>query len=319
MFALSNFGQDRMYVTAKNGLLVRDQPSLKANKINHLPNNTMIMILKKTGIQLAIQDKGEEIEGEWVQVYGFGNHHVEGYVFDGYLTSEKPEIWYSGKEAYYKTYSFDNLQDGTFESQSISSTYLNKELPVIQPNIVTLNAKQYPYFFNPYNNEIVLFENHELNNLKPIGKLNSLAQVDIDSTLYKIKFKDFTNCVWNRIRINEQFYYTDIDIHDFSSSKRLSHLNQKVKIVGQYDGYDGAYHLGYPEYFFMIFTNDENKVIHRTKVLDFYLNDEFAMEEDILRLKWNEINSLYEITLIGADEKITVIWDGKKSEIKNGK
>ena len=28
----------------------------------------------------------------------------------------------------------------------------------------------------------------------------------------------------------------------------------------------------------------KNKVIYKTKVLDFYLNDEFAMEEDILNL-----------------------------------
>jgi hypothetical protein len=143
-----------------------------------------------------------------------------------------------------------------------------------------------------------------------------LTQVCVDSVIYKYKFKDLTNCVWNRILINDKFYYTDADIHDFSISKDLNKLNQKLKIIGQEDGYDGAYHLGYPEYFFMIFTDIKNNVIYKTKVLDFYLNDEFAMQEDILKLEWNEKNNSYEITLIGADEKINISWNGKETEVK---
>ena len=71
-------------------------------------------------------------------------------------------------------------------------------------------------------------------------------------------------------------------------------LNQKVEIIGQYDGYDGAYHLAYPEYFFLIFTDNKNKVVYKTKVLEFYLNNEFAIDEDILKLNWNEKNKHYE-------------------------
>jgi hypothetical protein len=316
LFTISNFGQDRMYVTAESGLVVREKPSLKSNKIFHLPKNTMTYISKKTGINLVISDEGKEIKGEWLKIYGFDNKDTRGYVFGGFLTTEKPEIWYSGKEAYYKTYDYDNQQEGTFESNSISEKYLNQKIPNIEPNIEILNPKEFPYFLNPQNSKIVLFENHKLNNLKPAGILNSLTQVRIDSTFYKLKYKDYTNCVWNRININGKYYYTDLDIHDFSLSRELLNLNQKVEIIGQYDGYDGAYHLGYPEYFFMIFTTKENKVIYKTKILDFYLNDEFAMEEDILSLKWNEKNSSYEITLIGAEQKIKVNWNGKTAEIK---
>ena len=315
-FTMFSFGQVRMYVTAESGLVVRDNPSLKSNKIFHLPNNTLTYVKEKTGINLVILDDGKEKKGEWIKIYGFDEKDTEGYVFGGFLTTEKPEIWYSGKKAYYKTYDYDNQQEGTFESKSKSERYLNQELPIIKPDIETLNPKEFPYFLNPQNRKIVLFENHELNDLKPIGILNSLTQVRIDSTFYKFKFKDYSNCVWNRININGNYYYTDVDIHDFSLSKELVSLNQKVEIIGQYDGYDGAYHLGYPEYFFMIFTDRENQVIYKTKVLDFYLNDEFAMEEDILNLKWNENINSYEITLIGAEQKIKVSWNGKTSEIK---
>jgi hypothetical protein len=223
---------------------------------------------------------------------------------------------YAQKEIYYPEYNYDNLKDGTYEIKSFSKEFFKKELPIIKPNIDTLNPKEYPNFLNPYNKEIVLFKNHDLTELKPVGKLTELTQVRVDSIIYKYKFKDLTNCVWNRILIDDKYYYTDADIHDFSISKDLNKLNQKLKIIGQNDGYDGAYHLGYPEYFFMIFTDNENKVIYKTKVLDFYLNDEFAMEEDILNLKWNEKNNSYEITLIGTEQKIKVSWNGKTSEIK---
>ncbi len=313
---MSIFGQNRMYVTAESGLVVRDKPSLNSNKIFHLPNNTMTYVKEKTGINLVILDEGKEIKGEWIKIYGFDNKDTKGYVFGGFLTIEKPEIWYSGKQAYYKTYDYDNQQEGTFESNSLSEKYLNRDLQIIEPNIETLNPKDFPYFLNPQNRKIVLFENHKMNDLKPAGILNDLTQVRIDSTFYKLKFKDYTNCVWNRININGKYYYTDVDIHDFSLSKELVNLNQKVEIIGQYDGYDGAYHLGYPEYFFLIFTDNKNKVIYKTKVLEFYLNDEFAMDEDILKLNWNENIKCYEITLIGHQEKMRINWNGKKAEIK---
>lgn len=208
------------------------------------------------------------------------------------------------------------LKEGTYKMKSFSKEFLKEKLPIVKPNIEILNSKEYPNFLNPYNKEIVLFENHNLTELKPIGKLVELTQVCVDSVIHKYKYKDLTNCVWTRISINNKYYYTDADIHDFSISKDLNKLNQKLKIIGQKDGYDGAYHLGYPEIFFMIFTDSENKVIYRTKVLDFYLNDEFAMEEDILNLKWNEKNRYYEITLIGTEQKIEISWNGKTSEIK---
>ena len=86
-----------------------------------------------------------------------------------------------------------------------------------------------------------------------------------------------------------------IKIIQTNITKYLENTNQKVNIIGQYDGYDGAYHLGYPEYFFLIFTDNENNVIYKTKILDFELNNEYAMEEDILKITWNENSKIYKI------------------------
>ena len=218
-------------------------------------------------------------------------------------------------ELYYPEFN-DNIKKGTYESKSLSKEYLNLDLPIIKSNLIRLNPKIYSDFLNPDNKEIVLFANHNLNRLKPIGKLNRLAQIQIDSTIYKYKFEDFTNCVWNRILINDKYYYTDVDIHDFSITKELNKLNQKVKIIAQKDGYDGHYHLGYPEYFFLIFTDTQYKVINKTGILKFYLNDEFAMEEDILNIQWNDNEKIYEISLIGSDEQIKICWNGNTFKIK---
>ncbi len=219
-------------------------------------------------------------------------------------------------ELFYPDYKSGKLKNGSYQNKSYAEEYFKLKLPIIKSNLVSITPQNKHFFLNPNNKEIVLFENHDLDNLKPIGKLTSLTQVNLDSIIYKYKFKDFTNCVWNRIIINDQYYYTDADIHDFSITKELNKLNQKVYIIAQNDGYDGHYHLGYPEYFFLIFTNNQNHIINKTDILKFYLNNEYAMEEDILNIEWNQSKNTYEINLLGADEKIKVSWDGKVFEFQ---
>ena len=224
-------------------------------------------------------------------------------------------LGHTQKRLYYPEYDIDSIKEGTYDLKSFSKDYLEGELATINPDISTLYLENNPYFLNPANSEIVLFENHDLNNLKPVGILKELTQVYLDSIIYKYRFKNSTNCVWNRIIINDKAYYTDADIHDFSIRKKLPKLNQTVLIIGQDTGYEWAYHLGYPEYFFLIFMNNKNEVISVTEVLDFTLNDEMAMEEDILRMEWNSNNNSYEITLIGHEDKIRIDWNGESFEI----
>ena len=38
----------------------------------------------------------------------------------------------------------------------------------------------------------------------------------------------------------------------------------------------------------MIFTDNKNKVIYKTEILDFYFVDEYALEEDIFNVTWND-------------------------------
>lgn len=95
LLTLPGLGQDRMYVTAKSGLIVRESPSLESKKLYTLKHNTMVLISEKTGVKITIKDEDQEIHGEWLKVLSLDHDDTQGYVFSGFLTSEIPEIWYS--------------------------------------------------------------------------------------------------------------------------------------------------------------------------------------------------------------------------------
>ncbi|WP_108866817.1 hypothetical protein [Aquimarina aquimarini] len=76
------------YVTAKNGLIYRDEPDGKA--LGTFPFETMVHIIGKTGWKKTIYDtdfKGD-IEGEWVQVNINEYSDETAFVFDGFLSEE---------------------------------------------------------------------------------------------------------------------------------------------------------------------------------------------------------------------------------------
>jgi len=80
----SIFGQ-MMYVTADNGLIVRESPDRNAARTGKLEYGARVVIEQETEIELTIKDGEETIVGSWVAVYEpLGNQ--SGYVFNGYLT-----------------------------------------------------------------------------------------------------------------------------------------------------------------------------------------------------------------------------------------
>lgn len=83
--------QDIQYVSAENGLVVREKPSRGANRVGMLDYGTAIEVVEHTELQLDVIDGGKKITGEWVKVSGNSNYEFfeEGYVFNGYLSEEK--------------------------------------------------------------------------------------------------------------------------------------------------------------------------------------------------------------------------------------
>lgn len=86
-----SMGQKTLYVTAENGLIVRDSPSKTGERIGKIPFAEKVQIIEKTDIELSIRDEGETLRGHWVKVeYLEDEFDIPiGYVFDGYLSSKK--------------------------------------------------------------------------------------------------------------------------------------------------------------------------------------------------------------------------------------
>ena len=85
--------QDIQYVSAENGLIVREKPSQGAIKVGMLDYGTVIEITEHTNLQLDVVDGGKKLSGKWVKIRGVDAYEFfeEGYVFNGYLTEEKLE------------------------------------------------------------------------------------------------------------------------------------------------------------------------------------------------------------------------------------
>lgn len=88
-FSVSVIGQGLSYVTAPNGLVVREKPVKKSNRIGKLLYGAKVQIIKKTGIKFEVDDDGEKIFGEWVEVQEV-NGLEKGFVFSGYLGENRP-------------------------------------------------------------------------------------------------------------------------------------------------------------------------------------------------------------------------------------
>ena len=80
--------QNPFFVTADNGLTVREQPDPKARRVGKLNYGEAIDVIETTNINLAIVDDGEQIEGQWVKMQ---SPSIKGYVFNGFLSPEKLE------------------------------------------------------------------------------------------------------------------------------------------------------------------------------------------------------------------------------------
>ncbi len=82
-FCSTIYTQQLYGVIAKNGLVVRDAPSIEGERIAKIPMAHYVWGIKKTNNTLTINDNHKKIEGHWMEVEFNGNS--TGYVFDGYL------------------------------------------------------------------------------------------------------------------------------------------------------------------------------------------------------------------------------------------
>ncbi|NRR92429.1 SH3 domain-containing protein [Winogradskyella undariae] len=95
--ALKSYAQIKYIVTAENGLILREKPNSKGEKLGKLPFGAQVQIIEETAYTQTIQDDAKEIKGTWVKVkienksYFISNEEF-GYVFDGYLKKKSTTI-----------------------------------------------------------------------------------------------------------------------------------------------------------------------------------------------------------------------------------
>lgn len=82
----TSLSQNQAYVTADNGLTVREQPDPKGRRVGKLDYGDAIEITESTNINLILVDEGEQIDGKWVKIQ---SPTITGYVFNGFLSKEK--------------------------------------------------------------------------------------------------------------------------------------------------------------------------------------------------------------------------------------
>ena len=87
LFAIfSGNAQESYFVIARNGLLVRDQPSSKGKVLDKLEYRAEVEIIENTFIDFKVNEDGYIIPGTWVQI----DDRITGessYVFSGFLKS----------------------------------------------------------------------------------------------------------------------------------------------------------------------------------------------------------------------------------------
>lgn len=235
------------------------------------------------------------------------------------------------EHAFYNDYrSYEHIKSGTYIKKSTLKEYLNLNLPILNNKTKVIDLKNpienAHYFIKIAQEPVVLFDSHHPNTMQPIAIVKETIQVEVDSVLYKEIYRDFTKPwsvsfnVWNRIIVDGKAYYTDYDLHDSQMMLPIEQLNQKVLIVGQNTGYDYGYHLGYTEYYFLLFLNKENEVIYESDIIDITFGDEFGRLEDFIKTNWNNNTKGFEITLFNQfvqDKKtVILIWNGKNLRFK---
>ena len=86
-FVVKTQGQEFYSVIAENGLVVRNKPDLKSERVGKFYEGEPVELIKDTKIGLEITDNNIKIEGNWFLVVSKSRtmSELKGYVFSGYL------------------------------------------------------------------------------------------------------------------------------------------------------------------------------------------------------------------------------------------
>ncbi|WP_308993873.1 SH3 domain-containing protein [Mariniflexile litorale] len=90
LFFFKTNAQEYFSVIAENGLSIRNKPNLNSEKIGKLEVGKDILLIKKSGQKMSINDNNQLINGEWYEIEST-KENPKGYVFSGYLLEKKEQ------------------------------------------------------------------------------------------------------------------------------------------------------------------------------------------------------------------------------------
>lgn len=127
----NSYGTENAVVQSQNGLVLRDGPNQKANKITVVPHNTIVAVLKYSDKEEVIGG----ISGKWARVK---YDKQEGWVFSGYLS--KKEYILIPKNIIPRQ--FSDL-DASFNCDGRSWHFDNDVKPKVKDDILYFNFREY--------------------------------------------------------------------------------------------------------------------------------------------------------------------------------
>ena len=221
---------------------------------------------------------------------------------------------------------FKKAQSGKYSLKSTDSTLLSGS-EILPQN--TLPEKGKAIFLEAKGKQAILFKNSSPKSKADVaGWLNQNTLAELLEVNYKKKYRDpdqkfyFTHEVWQKVKINGSVYYIDIKPHDaLFMEATMEQFDQRMLIMGQYTGYDGAYDLGYPEHFRVLVLNKDNKVVFTSDELPVECNCEFGILPDEVEYYTRQTSDYLEFSIPGMEwnpetkvsreYNYTIRWNGK--------
>lgn len=209
MFSVVNISaQEAYFVTAYNGLILRDSPDKNANKVITIPYKSEVKSLENTKIRLNLLDKGKLIEGEWIKVR-FNNHsdtHT-GYVFSGYLIHENKLIVPHKKMG---------IITATTTKQDLYKMFSEKKIKdtiVFSYEDIDVTGTQILYPGSPNNLIKIIWNNNNMPEKvwTNKGDLKTISGIGVGSTINEVEMANKNSFLLNGFEIDNYLAGTTID------------------------------------------------------------------------------------------------------------
>lgn len=118
--------QERLFITAPTGLIVRSAPSVYSERSGKLPYGSVVELLEKTNSKVRMMDNEKEVEGSWFKIK---------YDNFPYIISE-PEVENFEDVGYIFSYYTEKLNKAKIIEQEISATDFKKLSKKHEKNMV---------------------------------------------------------------------------------------------------------------------------------------------------------------------------------------